>query len=33
LIGFILSILFGWAGIWIPTRHLRNSSVARVINR
>ncbi|HEY5139819.1 MAG TPA: ABC transporter permease [Methylococcales bacterium] len=33
LIGFVLSILFGWAGIWIPTRHLHNSSVARVINR
>ena len=33
LIGFILSILFGWAGIWIPTRHLRNRSVASFINR
>ncbi len=31
LIGFFLSILFGWAGIWIPTRHLRNRSVASFI--
>lgn len=32
LIGFILSIGFAWAGIWIPTRHLRNRSVASFIH-
>ncbi len=31
LIGFLLSLFFGWAGIWIPTRHLRNRSVASFI--
>ncbi len=31
LFGFILSLFFGWAGIWIPTRHLRNRSVASFI--
>ena len=32
LTGFILSLFFGWAGIWIPTRHLRNRSVASFIH-
>ena len=32
LIGFFLSGFFGWAGIWIPTRHLRNRSVASFIH-
>jgi len=32
LIGFILSIFFGWIGIWIPTRHLHNRSVASFIH-
>jgi ABC-type lipoprotein release transport system permease subunit len=31
LFGLILSLFFGWAGIWIPTRHLRNRSVASFI--
>jgi len=33
LIGFFLSLFFGWAGIWIPTRHLRNRSVASFIHK
>jgi ABC-type antimicrobial peptide transport system permease subunit len=33
LFGFVLSLIFGWAGVWIPTRHLRNSSVARYIHQ
>jgi len=33
LIGFFLSVFFGWAGIWIPTRHLRNRSVASFMHR
>ena len=33
LFGFILSIIFGWAGVWIPTRHLRNRSVASFIHQ
>ena len=33
LAGFILSIFFGWVGIWIPTRHLRNRSVASFIHQ
>jgi ABC-type antimicrobial peptide transport system permease subunit len=33
IIGFILSIFFGWMGVWIPTRHLRNRSVASFIHR
>jgi ABC-type antimicrobial peptide transport system permease subunit len=33
LIGLILSLFFGWAGIWIPTRHLRNRSVASFIHQ
>jgi ABC-type antimicrobial peptide transport system permease subunit len=33
LIGFFLSVFFGWAGIWIPMRYLRNRSVASFINR
>jgi len=32
LFGFILSLCFAWAGIWIPTRHLRNRSVASSIH-
>jgi ABC-type antimicrobial peptide transport system permease subunit len=31
-IGLILSVCFAWAGIWIPTRHLRNRSVASFIH-
>jgi ABC-type antimicrobial peptide transport system permease subunit len=33
LLGLILSLFFGWIGIWIPTRHLRNRSVASFIQR
>jgi ABC-type antimicrobial peptide transport system permease subunit len=33
LLGFILSLFFGWIGIWIPTRHLRNRSVASFIHQ
>jgi ABC-type antimicrobial peptide transport system permease subunit len=33
LLGLILSLLFGWIGVWIPTRHLRNRSVASFIQR
>ena len=33
LAGLILSLFFGWMGIWIPTRHLRNRSVASFIQR
>lgn len=33
LAGFVLSLLFGWAGIWIPTHHLHSRSVASFINR
>ena len=29
--GFLLSVFFGWVGVWIPTRHLRNRSVASFI--
>lgn len=32
LIGLILSLGFAWVGIWIPTRHLRNRSVASFIH-
>ncbi|MBI5352441.1 MAG: FtsX-like permease family protein [Chloroflexi bacterium] len=32
-IGFILSLCFGWAGIWIPTRHLRNRSIASLMHK
>ena len=32
LVGLILSLFFGWVGIWIPTRHLRNRSVASFIH-
>ena len=32
-VGFILSVFFGWVGVWIPTRHLRNRSVASFISR
>ncbi len=32
LVGFILSLIFGWVGVWIPTRHLRNRSVASFIH-
>ena len=31
LFGFLLSILFSYAGVWLPTRHLRNRSVASLI--
>ena len=31
LFGLILSVLFGWIGVWLPTRHLRNRSVASFI--
>lgn len=33
VLGLILSLFFGWIGIWIPTRHLRNRSVASFIQR
>ena len=33
LVGLILSLFFGWVGVWIPTRHLRNRSVASFIQR
>jgi ABC-type antimicrobial peptide transport system permease subunit len=33
LIGFFLSVFFGWAGIWIPTRHLRTRSVVSFIHK
>ncbi len=32
-VGFLLSVFFGWVGIWIPTRHLRNRSVASFIQQ
>ncbi len=32
LFGFFMSILFGWIGVWLPTRHLRNRSVASFIH-
>lgn len=32
LFGFVLSVLFGWVGVWLPTRHLRNRSVASFIH-
>jgi ABC-type lipoprotein release transport system permease subunit len=32
LFGFFVSILFGWIGVWLPTRHLRNRSVASFIH-
>lgn len=32
LIGFFMSIFFGWIGVWLPTRHLRNRSVASFIH-
>ena len=32
-VGGCLSILFAWIGVWLPTRHLRNSSVASMIQR
>lgn len=33
LIGAILSILFAWIGVWLPTRHLQKSSVISMIQR
>jgi ABC-type antimicrobial peptide transport system permease subunit len=30
--GFILAVFFGWLGVWFPTRHLRNRSVASFIH-
>jgi ABC-type antimicrobial peptide transport system permease subunit len=33
IFGFFLTVLFGWAGVWIPTRHLRNRSVASFIHK
>lgn len=33
LFGFIFSLIFGWVGVWLPTRPLRNQSVALSINR
>jgi ABC-type lipoprotein release transport system permease subunit len=32
LFGLVLSVLFGWVGVWLPTRHLRNRSVASFIH-
>lgn len=32
LFGFFMSIFFGWIGVWLPTRHLRNRSVASFIH-
>ena len=31
-LGLIISLLFGWIGVWLPTRHLRNRSVASFIH-
>jgi ABC-type antimicrobial peptide transport system permease subunit len=31
--GLLISIVFGWIGVWLPTRHLRNSSVASFIHK
>lgn len=32
-IGFCLSVLFALLGVWLPTRHLRKTSVAEMIRR
>lgn len=33
LLGAVLSLIFGWVGVWIPTRHLRHRSVASFIQK
>lgn len=33
LVGAVLSILFAWIGVWLPTRHLQKSSVISMIQR
>jgi ABC-type lipoprotein release transport system permease subunit len=33
LIGAVLSLIFGGIGVWLPTRHLRNRSVASFIHQ
>jgi len=33
LIGLILSVFFAWIGVWLPTMHLRRSSVISMIQR
>jgi ABC-type antimicrobial peptide transport system permease subunit len=33
LFGLILSLFFGWVGVWLPTRHLQNRSVASLIHK
>jgi len=33
LVGAVLSIFFAWIGVWLPTRHLRKSSVISMIQR
>jgi ABC-type lipoprotein release transport system permease subunit len=32
-IGALLSLLFAWIGVWLPTRHLRKTSVIQMIQR
>jgi ABC-type antimicrobial peptide transport system permease subunit len=32
-IGAVLSLLFAWIGVWLPTRHLHKTSVANMITR
>lgn len=33
LLGVVFTILFAWIGVWLPTWHLRKSSVASMIQR
>lgn len=33
LLGAVLALIFGWVGVWLPTRHLRRRSVASFIQK
>ena len=33
LLGAVLALIFGWVGVWLPTRHLRHRSVASFIQK